>query len=144
MPTDAEIALLRQAMYGFFNEQRQCLHRAQIGTGDRLLVWLGRRGPSSQAELGRLLMLEKSWISRAVDRLVRLGLVDKAPSPHDGRGVLLSLSEQGAAEAARVEALLDEHARSVLERLPAEARPEVLAALRVLDRLFVTAPSSDF
>jgi len=139
MPSTAEIALLRKAMFGFFNEQRQCLHQAQIGTGDRLLVWLGRRGTASQAELGRLLLLEKSWVSRAVDRLVQRGLVEKAPSPHDGRGVLLTLSASGSSEAARIEALLDEHASSVLQRLPAAARPEVMQALQVLDGLFVDA-----
>ncbi|MCW3481679.1 MarR family transcriptional regulator [Neisseriaceae bacterium JH1-16] len=139
MPSTAEIALLRKAMFGFFNEQRQCLHQAQIGTSDRLLVWLGRRGTLSQAELGRICALEKSWISRAVDRLVQRGLVEKSPCLQDRRGVLLTLSEAGAAEAARIEALLDEHARSVLQRLPAEARPEVMQALQVLDGLFVDA-----
>ncbi|MDN0085341.1 MarR family transcriptional regulator [Crenobacter sp. SG2305] len=132
MASQTEAALLRQVMYGFFAEQRQQLTLANIVGSHRLLLPLARHEPMSQTELGRLVMLEKSWVSRAIDRLVAQGWVNKAPSRHDGRVVELTLSAAGRKEAARIEALLDEHATTVLERLDDDQRAALVSAMRAL------------
>jgi DNA-binding MarR family transcriptional regulator len=60
----------------------------------RLLGVLRDREPGMQ-ELARHLGLDKSSITGLVDRAERRGLVRRAAAPHDGRAVLVSLTEQG-------------------------------------------------
>jgi MarR family transcriptional regulator, lower aerobic nicotinate degradation pathway regulator len=60
----------------------------------RLLGVLRDRRPTMN-ELGRLLALDKSSISGLVERAERRGLVTRAPSPADGRAVLVSLTDDG-------------------------------------------------
>jgi MarR family transcriptional regulator, lower aerobic nicotinate degradation pathway regulator len=73
----------------------------------RLLGILRDRQPG-MLELARHLGLDKSSMTGLVARAEKRGLVQRLPSPHDGRGVLVSLTPLGqqltdrcAAEAAR-------------------------------------------
>jgi MarR family transcriptional regulator, lower aerobic nicotinate degradation pathway regulator len=70
-------------------------------TQTRLLGVLRDREPTMQ-ELTRLLELDKSSVSGLVDRAQRRGLVARAPSPSDGRAVLVSLTAEGRALAREV------------------------------------------
>ena len=54
------------------------------------------------AEITRLLELDKSSVSGLVDRAQRRGLVARAPSPSDGRVVLVGLTDEGRALAQEV------------------------------------------
>jgi len=60
----------------------------------RLLGVLRDRTPGMQ-QLGRHLGLDKSSMTGLVDRAERRGLVQRIPAPHDGRGIQVSLTEQG-------------------------------------------------
>ncbi|MEV0108436.1 MarR family transcriptional regulator [Nocardia sp. NPDC050799] len=51
--------------------------------------------PIRPAELNRHVLLTQPALSRMVDRLVDRGLVQRTPDPHDGRGVRLSLTDEG-------------------------------------------------
>ena len=73
----------------------------------RLLGILRDRRPG-MLELARYLGLDKSSTTGLVSRAEKRGLVQRLPSPHDGRAVLVSLTplgrqlaEQGAVEAER-------------------------------------------
>jgi MarR family transcriptional regulator for hemolysin len=128
----SDTELLRESIRFYDFEQRRVL--AQFGplTLGRVLVILVRRGPQSQADLVRVMSLEKSWISRAVDRLEDSGWVERQPNPDDGRSVVLRLTASGREEAGRIEAVLNSHAQSVLERIAPEQRRQTLDALRTL------------
>ena len=60
-----------------------------------LLTELARSGPVPLSELGTRVMLEKSWVSRAVDAMVVRGLVTKEANPSDARSLLVSLTREG-------------------------------------------------
>jgi DNA-binding MarR family transcriptional regulator len=60
----------------------------------RLLGVLRDRTPGMQ-ELARHLGLDKSSMTGLVDRAERRNLVQRIPAPHDGRGIQVSLTEQG-------------------------------------------------
>lgn len=124
--------LLRETVRWYDFEQRR--HLTQFGplTPSRLLVILQRRGPQSQSDLVRVMSLEKSWISRAVDGLEEKGWVVRERNPDDGRSVVLSLTVTGREEAQRIEAELRRHAQSVLERIDPAKRAVVLEALHAL------------
>ncbi|MFT3735897.1 MAG: helix-turn-helix domain-containing protein [Rhodocyclaceae bacterium] len=72
-PRDA--AILREAMRLFMFEQRRLLSELDAPQA-RMLIVLLRKKELLQSELGRLLGLEKSWVSRAVRQAGRAGLGD--------------------------------------------------------------------
>jgi len=60
----------------------------------RLLGILRDREPG-MLELARYLALEKSSLSGLVDRAEKRGLVERIPSPHDGRATHIRVTSQG-------------------------------------------------
>lgn len=93
---------------------------------------LARHGPLSLNALADRLYLSPSAASRAVDALVRRGLVRRTPDPADRRYVVLAPSRRGEAVLADLDASLNRRVAGVLERLgPAGARrfAEALGAL---------------
>jgi DNA-binding MarR family transcriptional regulator len=97
-----------------------------------ILTELGRSGPMPMGELGTRLLLEKSWISRAVDSLVERGLVAKEPNPADARSWLVTLTSAGRQRVKELNATLDGHAEQLLASLDERDRKEVNRALIVL------------
>jgi DNA-binding MarR family transcriptional regulator len=97
-----------------------------------LLVTLLRRGTVTQAEFGRLLGLEKSWVSRSVDKLVEQGWVERSELATDRRNVQLQLTAAGKVAARDVDARMAAHAIDVLDRIPLANRQSVVSALQEL------------
>jgi MarR family transcriptional regulator, lower aerobic nicotinate degradation pathway regulator len=96
-------------------------------TQTRLLGVLRDREPTMQ-ELTRLLELDKSSVSGLVDRAQRRGLVARAPSPSDGRVVLVGLTDEGRALAQEVAVGFDADLERLLGHL-GETERETLSAL---------------
>lgn len=97
-----------------------------------LLVELGRAGPLPLTELGARLMLEKSWVSRAVDGLVERGWATKEPNPLDARSWLVTLTADGDERVRELNVTLDSHAARVLEQLGERDRATVEKSLLLL------------
>jgi DNA-binding MarR family transcriptional regulator len=55
-------------------------------------------GPMRMVDLGRGVLLSQPALSRLVARLESWGLVQRASSPHDGRGVCVALTDEGRAK----------------------------------------------
>jgi DNA-binding MarR family transcriptional regulator len=70
-------------------------------------------------DLGQRLYLEKSWVSRAVDSLLKAGLVEKSTNPLDARSWIVALTPEGHRTVAELNRTLDEHAEQLLGHLPA-------------------------
>lgn len=66
-----------------------------ISTQCHLLTELSRSGPLPLSELGTRGLLEKRWVSRAVDAMVERGLVTKVPNPSGARIWLVTLTDNG-------------------------------------------------
>ncbi|WP_339109718.1 MarR family transcriptional regulator [Thioclava sp. GXIMD4216] len=62
-----------------------------------VLIRIGGGANRTAAELCRGLDYDSGAMTRMLDRLIKLGLVQKAPDPKDGRMIILSLTEKGAA-----------------------------------------------
>lgn len=131
-------ALLRELARLHVRAQREALARiGASGTACTILTELGRAPSSTLAGLSNRLRLDKGWTSRAVDRLVDDGLVEKSPGERDRRTVALSLTSAGRAEHERLEDLLDAHVARMIDRVAASDRGEVTRALRVLHDSYV-------
>jgi DNA-binding MarR family transcriptional regulator len=61
----------------------------------RVLTVIGRHAPASAGDVARFSSLEPDKITRAVDSLVKLGLVHRRLDPRDLRFVILSLTAKG-------------------------------------------------
>ena len=97
-----------------------------------LLGELGRAGPLALSDLGSRVMLEKSWVSRAVEAMVERGLVTKEPNPADARSWLVTLTADGERTVAALNRTLDEHADKLLETLNERERAAVENSLLLL------------
>jgi DNA-binding MarR family transcriptional regulator/GNAT superfamily N-acetyltransferase len=83
----------------------------------RVLYEVAHRESPSASDLGRDLRLDAGYLSRLLRGLEQRGLIERAPSPTDGRQSLLRLTPQG---------------RTTFDDLDARARDEVAAFLAPL------------
>jgi DNA-binding MarR family transcriptional regulator len=112
----AQVAVMRRLQAG------KAFRNVAINEYDVLFTL--SRCPSGWLRLNELndhVLLSQSGLSRLVERLEKRGLVDRMPAPDDGPGVLLKLTEQGAA-------LQKEIGREHVRDISSLAKPALTAA----------------
>jgi DNA-binding MarR family transcriptional regulator len=75
------------------------------------------RAPDMSARLRDVtanMLISQPSVSRLVDRMVARGLITKCSDPTDGRGAIVTATEEGAAQFRRVAST---HGRSIAERM---------------------------
>jgi DNA-binding MarR family transcriptional regulator len=95
----------------------------------RVLVMVASRGPLNLAAVARGLGVHPSNATRACDRLVASGLLDRRDDPGDRRNLLLQLTEEGHR---LVDGVMDRRRHAiaeVLERMPALQRAALIPVL---------------
>lgn len=97
-----------------------------------ILTELARSGPITLNELGKRLLLEKSWVSRAVEKLVTQGLLGKQANPDDARSWIVALTPAGAERVEALNASLDGHAENLIAPLTEAQRATIDEALALL------------
>jgi DNA-binding MarR family transcriptional regulator len=101
----------------------------------KLLKMVSLTGGYTVSSVATLLRVSNAAASKAVDRLVRRGLLHRAEAEDDRRAVKLSLTERGR----RLLASYDAASSKVLERLLGRLPPEQLRkTAELLDRLSVS------
>jgi DNA-binding MarR family transcriptional regulator len=90
----------------------------------RLLGVLRDRRPG-MLELGSHLGLDKSSMTGLVGRAEKRGLVQRSPSPHDGRAVLVSLTPLGRQLMQRCAAVVGRRITELTEPLTATQRAQL-------------------
>ncbi|MGI3782357.1 MAG: MarR family winged helix-turn-helix transcriptional regulator [Janthinobacterium lividum] len=103
-----------------------------------VLAALDELGSLSQAEIGRSLGLDRANVNRIVTRLEREGLLGRTQDPHDGRRLVLTATEAGAAHLGDLERRAARVQDELLVALDADEREQ----LRVLlDRVLAAHPA---
>lgn len=103
--------------------QAAYLEEAGIALSEgRCLAAVGSFTPLSVNDLARLANLNKGQASRAAQALVDRGLVRKASSATDGRGVVLTLTPQGEQAWRKVMAVIARRNEEILDCLNAAER----------------------
>lgn len=97
----------------------------------RLLGILRDRTPG-MLELGQHLGLDKSSMTGLVSRAEKRGLVERSPSPHDGRGVLVSLTPAGRRLAEQGEAEITRRITALMKQLNVTQRKQFTQLAAVL------------
>lgn len=93
---------------------------------------IGSQGPLTLNDVAEALYITASTASRAVDDLVRKGLVERCQDPADRRAVCLSLTPQGQALFEALRHHLVQRQLSILQQIDPDSRRDVLAALQKL------------
>ncbi len=97
-----------------------------------VLTALGQLGPSEQIVISRAVGLDRTSTADVMQRLEKRKLIRRRPSPTDGRSKIATLTEVGINLLQRVdEAASAAHSRT-LEPLTAEARRELMQAMRTI------------
>jgi DNA-binding MarR family transcriptional regulator len=98
-----------------------------------VLLRFSRRGALPLKVMGERLMVHPTSVTNIVDRLVSAGLVERAPNPADGRGVLATLTDTGrdVVERATRDLMAIDFGLDVLEESTREALYEHLRQVRL-------------
>ncbi|MFC0038149.1 MarR family winged helix-turn-helix transcriptional regulator [Actinomadura rayongensis] len=97
----------------------------------RLLGILRDRTPG-MVELGRHLGLDKSSMTGLVSRAEKRGLVERSPSPDDGRAVRVALTPRGRELTAHCTAEVDRRIAALTDHLTAAQRTRLTALATTL------------
>jgi DNA-binding MarR family transcriptional regulator len=104
-------------------------------TAAAALATLARSGPSRLTALAASEGVTQPAMTQLVDRLQRMGLLDRVPDPADGRVVQVRITEDGLALLVRRRAVRAERIASLLERLSPAERALLAGALPAMDAL---------
>jgi DNA-binding MarR family transcriptional regulator len=102
-----------------------------------ILTAIGMDGKVNLAELAERIGREKSWTSRAVDKLTGNGLLEKQVHPNDRRNILISLTVAGKNRLSELNTVLNDHAAQVLAQIPAKEQACVRIALELLQSAYI-------
>ena len=132
LATDEWESLFR-AQHEILAELSTDFDNREISQGEYDVLLTVTRAPEMTARLrdvtARMLISQPS-VSRLVDRMVQRGLLTKCADPEDGRGSLLTATDEGA-HAFRV--LATDHARSIAHRMSV-LTPDELRTLHALTK----------
>jgi DNA-binding MarR family transcriptional regulator len=101
------IRRLRRVIAERAHEVHESLHPSQFV----VLNHLAEHGPLRASAIVGHFAMDKASVSRQIQHLIDLGLVDRTPDPEDGRATLLSVSDEGRRRLSDVAA----HRRKLLD-----------------------------
>jgi DNA-binding MarR family transcriptional regulator len=108
-----------------------------------LMLELEEVGPTHLQALADGLRLDKSTVSRTVDGLARLGLVDREPDLGDRRYSVIRLTGKGAEVCAALNRTCDGFYSEVFAAIPASQHEEVVRSVGVLAKALAATPAPD-
>ncbi|GAA1957128.1 MarR family transcriptional regulator [Nocardioides panacihumi] len=124
-----EIGVLVRRLKRAIAERAHAIHRDLQGASYLILGWLAENGPVRASAIVEVFGMDKGSLSRQLQHLEELGLVERTPDPADGRATLVSAS----AEAVRRLAEVDQERRvSLNDRLSDWSVDELEAFARQL------------
>jgi DNA-binding MarR family transcriptional regulator len=112
----------------------------ELPAGTRIISLLDEVGPLGITQLAELDRCSQPTMSAAVAQLVDQGWVTKAPNPADARGTVVTLSDAGRAELARVRRLHGERVAALVDAHPDLTTDDLATAVAVLRGILHQAP----
>ena len=97
-----------------------------------LLLEVEQRGETSVTELASALELDKSTLSRAVDGLHRVGLLQRQTDPESRRQQVIRLTERGKAKTGSINMLCDRFYSSLFDSIPDRKRQAVMDSIALI------------
>ena len=104
-------------------------------TEARVIYELAQREQATATDLGVELGLDAGYLSRILRGFEKRSLLDKRPSPADGRRTLLRLTDAGREAFARLNANARQEVETMLRDLPADAQLRLVQTLGTIEGL---------
>lgn len=95
----------------------------------RILFEIMTRGICIQNDIVKALHIDKSYLSRIIDRLCKKGIIEKKSSKHDKRAVEIMLTDQGKVESEKLIALTNKRIESQIAGLSSDDCDKLCDAL---------------
>jgi DNA-binding MarR family transcriptional regulator len=111
---EQEVGVLIRRVRRVIHDRARAVHEDLQPASYLMLTYLVTSGPQRSSVLSERFGVDKGAISRQVQHLADLGLIDRAPDPADGRATLVSASADAVL---RMEAILSERRHWLDERL---------------------------
>jgi DNA-binding MarR family transcriptional regulator len=128
---EQEVGVMVRRIRRLIGERARSVHPELQSSGYLMLTWLDQHGPQRASAMAESFGIDKGAISRQVQHLVDLGLVDRAPDPDDGRATLVSA---GGTALDRLEEVTSERRRWLDERLGDWTDDDLTAFVGLLSR----------
>lgn len=96
------------------------------------IVEIGRAGTMSVTLLTEILGVDKSTVSKSVDKLVNNGFLVRDADPEDRRSVILCLSDKGKLLFEEVERRATAYFEEVVADIPDDKREQIIESLQYL------------
>jgi DNA-binding MarR family transcriptional regulator len=132
----ADVAQLSTALERVVTMVRRMLPSQPMSlTSVSVLRSLEASGPTRLTELASAQGVTQPGMTQLITRLERDGYVQRGGSRRDARVVLVNLTDDGQAFLNHRREMRTAHLSDLLDRLPADDRAEILAAIPALDLL---------
>lgn len=119
---ESELTVLIRRVKRLLGDRARSVHPELAPLSFMVLQYVRDSGPVRAGELAEVFGVDKAGVSRLVQQLVELGLVERSPDPGDRRASLLV----GTTEAAqRVDAMRHERSERFDQRLGEWSDPEI-------------------
>jgi DNA-binding MarR family transcriptional regulator len=87
---EQEVGVMVRRIRRVIRERAHAVHPELPGSSYLMLSWLLSHGPQRSSAMAEAFGIDKGAISRQLQHLVDLDLVDRSPDPDDGRATLVS------------------------------------------------------
>jgi len=100
------------------------------------LLELYKLGEATITNLADVLKLDKSTLSRTIDGLVKIGLVERTIDPNDRRFMQVCLSKQGIQFVNEIDETCNRFYGKMLQHIPQKKHKQLLDSLELLQQSF--------
>jgi len=114
---------------------RRILHTPYSLTEARILFEISHDPSCTARQIKKILQVDEGYLSRTIDKLVKLGLVTKKQLQSDGRVLILSLSKKGERELLKINEAAEASVKSMIEHLSPDEVDEILVLMRRIQEL---------
>ena len=128
---ERELGVLIRRVRRVIGERARAVHPDLQPASYLMLTYLASEGPQRSSVMSERFNVDKGAISRQVQHLVDLGLLDRQPDPVDGRATLVSASADAVR---RINDVADDRRRWLDERLEDWSDEELTDFAAVLGR----------
>lgn len=99
---EREVGVLIRRVRRVIGERARSVHEDLQPASYLMLTWLADEGPVRASSMVEKFNIDKGAVSRQLQHLVDLGLVERTPDPDDGRATLVAASEDATRRLADV------------------------------------------
>lgn len=124
---EQEMGILMRRVRRALSERAALVHPSLQPSSYVMLAHLIEAGPRRSADIAEAFDLDKGAVSRQVQHLVELGLVERAPDPADGRATILTATTEAKARVDEVSRLRIEQLDARLAQWSAEDLDELVS-----------------